>query len=712
MEIRIGIDVGGTFTDAVAIDATTVELVGQVKVPTTHRAKEGVARGIIDALHRLLSDLALDASAVRFIAHGTTQATNAMLEGDVVLVGIVGMAGGLEALRARSQTTIEPIDLAPGKQLRCLQRFIASTAPSPQDADEAIRGLQADGARVIVASGIYSVDDASAEEVVIAAAVRAGLPGTGAHEMTKLYGLKTRTRTAAINASILPRMIETADSVEAGVADASIGAPLMIMRGDGGVMSIAQVRRRPILTLTSGPAAGVAGALMHEKVSDGIFLEVGGTSVDISAIRDGRVQLKYATLGSHQTFLQALDVRSLGIGGGSMIRLHDGILDVGPRSAHIADLEYSVFQSADKVRDSKLVSIQPLAGDPADYLAVETAEGRFALTLSCAANLAGYVDAQAYARGSIEAARSAFTPFAERFGTTVEAAARAVVDAAVAKVRPTVEALAREYGIDTGRLILIGGGGGAAVVVPALAKAMGAEYRIARNAEVISPIGVALALVRDTVERMIVNPSADDVRRVRAEAEEAAVASGARRETVEVDVVIDAQRNIVSATAVGATEVRTRDLLSTDAGEGGRRDAAAASLAVEPGAVELTAQTPQFFIYSTTLKRGGVFGLFSKLTAAVRVLDRQAVVRLRVPDGRVLATTAGDVPQKLRSVLEALTVYGDAGAMLPAVHLVVGDKIVNLTGLPRPELVVSLAADEMSSRDALEPTVIVAENRS
>ncbi|MGH7329542.1 MAG: hydantoinase/oxoprolinase N-terminal domain-containing protein, partial [Polyangiaceae bacterium] len=270
--IRIGIDVGGTFTDAVAIDAGSFELIGHVKVPTTHAAEEGVARGIIDALQQLLHRLSLDGSHVRFISHGTTQATNALLEGDVALVGIVGIGGGLEGLRARSQTSIAPIELAPGAFLRSLQKFLATRMPSNAKAGEAIRELKEKGAEVIVASGLYSVDDPAAENVVIAAARAAGLPATGTHEISKLYGLRTRTRTAVINASILPRMIETADSVERSVIAAGIGVTLMIMRGDGGVMSIEGLRRRPILTLVSGPAAGVAGALMYERVSDAIFL--------------------------------------------------------------------------------------------------------------------------------------------------------------------------------------------------------------------------------------------------------------------------------------------------------------------------------------------------------------------------------------------------------------------------------------------------------
>ena len=710
--IRIGIDVGGTFTDAVAIDAGSFELIGHVKVPTTHTAEEGVARGIVDALQQLLQRLSLDGSNVRFISHGTTQATNALLEGDVAVVGVVGIGGGLEGLRARSQTSIAPIELAPGAYLRSLQQFLSTRVPTASQAEGAIRRLEESGAQVIVASGLYSVDDPTAENVVIEWARSMGLAATGTHEISKLYGLRTRTRTAVINASILPRMIETADSVERSVIAAGIQSPLMIMRGDGGVMSIEGLRRRPILTLVSGPAAGVAGALMHERVSDAIFLEVGGTSVDISAIRDGRVQVRYATIGGHRTYMQSLDVRSLGIGGGSMIRLRDGKIEVGPRSAHIAGLEYAVYQSAGALHGAKLIRLRPRPSDTEDYVAIDVHGKRVALTLSCAANIGGYVAEEDWAHGDADAARAGFKPLSEQLGTEVDAAAHMVIEAAVARVRPAVEELAADYGIERKHLLLVGGGGGAATLVPALARALECEYRIAKNAHVISPIGVALALVRDVVERMIPNPTPEDLRRVSAEAEDAAVASGAARETVEVDVVYDAQRSVVRATASGATELRARDLRHTEASEDARRRAAAVSLSASPDALELSAQTPQFSIYKTTLKPSGLLGRFSKPKDAVRVVDREGVVRLRVPHGRIIETTSDSAPYAIRDMLESLTTYGDAGKILPTVHLIVRDKIVNLSGLPDPELVVSMASDHLQAVAPDEPSVIVAEQRA
>src|SRR6266480_2548550 len=535
---RIGIDVGGTFTKAVLIDNATHEVVGRFSVLTTHADPRGVAKGVVEVFRNVLEQSGVAPKDVIFLAHSTTQATNALLEGDVANVGVVGMATRVETLLARGQSAMRPIELAPGRYLKPGNRFIFKETLTDDTARRAIDELTREGARVIVASSAFGVDDTEGEETVRRLALEAGLPATCGHEITKLYGLTTRTRTAVINASILPKMIDTADMTEASVREAGIAAPLMIMRGDGGVMDIREMRRRPAMTMLSGPAASVAGALMHLRVSDGIYFEVGGTSTNIGVIRNGRPSVKYARVGGHETYVSSLDVRVIGIAGGSMVRARSGkLVDVGPRSAHIAGLPYAAFARPEDIVDPVIEFFQPKSDDPADYVAVRSSNGtRYAITNTCAANVLGYAKPGLHAYGNPEAAQRAMAALADWIGKSIEDTARTILDIATDKVIPVVDDLIAEYKLDRDQAVLVGEGGGAAALIPHASNRTGLHHEISRDAEVISSIGVALALVRDVVERVIPNPLPEDLKRIRREAFEAVVKLGAAPENVEVTI--------------------------------------------------------------------------------------------------------------------------------------------------------------------------------
>ncbi|MFS1150610.1 hydantoinase/oxoprolinase family protein, partial [Enterococcus faecalis] len=209
---------------------------------------------------------------------------------------------------------------------------------------ETITSLERERAEVLVSSMAFGVDNGEPERVVYEAASVKSIPTTMASDITKLYGLTRRTRTAAINASILPKMLDTATSTEDSVREAGVNVSLMIMRGDGGVMEINEMKKRPVLTMLSGPAASVMGSLMYLRASNGVYFEVGGTTTNIGVIKNGRPAIDYSIVGGHPTYISSLDVRVLGVAGGSMVRANQsGIIDVGPRSAHIAGLDYAVF---------------------------------------------------------------------------------------------------------------------------------------------------------------------------------------------------------------------------------------------------------------------------------------------------------------------------------------------------------------------------------
>ena len=125
--LRIGIDVGGTFTHAVAVEQPGNRLVAHAVTPTTHAGSESVSRGIITVFREIMAQTKAEPREVCFVAHSTTQATNALLEGDVAKVGIVGMGKGLEALKAKYDTRIKSLELSPGKFLQTAHVFLISS---------------------------------------------------------------------------------------------------------------------------------------------------------------------------------------------------------------------------------------------------------------------------------------------------------------------------------------------------------------------------------------------------------------------------------------------------------------------------------------------------------------------------------------------------------------------------------------------------------
>jgi N-methylhydantoinase A len=692
-KLRFGVDVGGTFTDVVAIDTDSREVVARVKVPTTHKAAAGVAAGIIDGITRLLAEGAIEPAEVSFIAHSTTQATNALLEGDVAQVGVLGLLDGLGPI-ARMQIRFGRLQLAPGSPFE--PRFVFASAHRRDTVESAVSVLQQSGAEVVAASQAFSVDRPEAEDEAVAIAARAGLFATSGHDVSTMYGLRARTRTAAINAAILPKMVRTARMTASAVREAAIDSPLMVMRSDGGVMDAREMERRPILTLLSGPAAGVAGALLHENVTDGIFIEVGGTSSDCSAIRAGMPQMRPARVGGHRTMLRTLDVRTLGIAGGSLPRVNDKeIVDVGPRSAHIAGLSYSCFVDPAAIEGARVERFRPTAHDSDDYVALRGRDGAaIAVTPTCAANLLGFVPAAAFARGNAESARIAFEALAEHFGGTGESIAHALLDVASNKIIAAIEELIADYELDRQTLVVVGGGGGAAALIPYAAKKTGLEFRLARDAEVISPIGVALALVREVVERTIVDPSPDDILRIRREAQDAVIAAGAAAEGVETVVEIDSQRNIVRATASGASELAeaaAHGVLDEES-----RLAAAARL-MRASNVEAVARTAALTVYEAGRQ--------------LRVLDGKGVGRLTLRDASVRVTAAGCATEDLRAAIEDATAFGDVGRAMPNLYVLHGARIADYSGLLSADQAVALAEEELAGRAPDAPVLIITSRR-
>jgi N-methylhydantoinase A len=710
-KVRIGIDVGGTFTHAVAIDAETLEVIGRSKVPTTHTAAEGVAKGIIDSLHALLESAAISPDAVAFIAHSTTQATNALLEGDVAPVGIIGMGSGASAWFAKNSTAIKPIELAPGKFLQTTCEFIdISNGVDKQAVRAAAERLKARGAQAFAVSQAFGVDDSALEEEAVTVVRELGLPATCGSEVSKLYGLKVRTRTAVINAAMLPKMIETADMTESSVRAAGIKAPIMIMRSDGGVMDIDAMRKRPILTMLSGPAAGVAAAMMYLNISDGIFLEVGGTSTDISVIRNGKALVKGAEIGDHRVYMRTLDVKTVGVAGGSMLRTRGKeIVDVGPRSAHIAGLGYVSFNKPELA--PKFLHVQPRPSDPNDYLALAVPpdeKGSLCLTPTCAANYLGFVPEGDCARGNEESVTAAFTALGKYLDADPKAAATTTLRLAYQKCLPVIRRFIAEYKLDPESITLVGGGGGAAALIPFFAKEMGAQHALAENADVVSAIGVALALVRETVERNIVQPKPEDILRIREEALHVVQQMGADPASVEIHVEVDSRASIVRATAFGAAGLQKSAEAKQTLTEPERVQIAARSMKVTGDHIKILAKTPYFEVFAAETIEKKLFGLLPAKMQTLRTLDDKGIVRLQTRNGVVRRATAADADKAISDLAEEHSHYGDAGKIIPDIMLLAGPRLVDLSGMADAAQIAALARTELAMFPPETPTIVIA----
>lgn len=702
--VRMGIDVGGTHTKAVAIDNETHEIIGKSSVKTTHDDQRGVAAGVVKCFRNCLKENNIGPEDVVFVAHSTTQATNALIEGDVAKVGVIGMAkGGLEGLLAKKQTTLKNIDLGNNKEIEISNAFINTKKMTEDSLNQVINELKEQGAQVLVASMAFGVDDGKPEKLVYEAAKKKNIPTTMASDITKLYGLTRRTRTAAINASILPKMLDTANSTEQSVREAGVNVPLMIMRGDGGVMEISEMKKRPVLTMLSGPAASVMGSLMYLRASNGVYFEVGGTTTNIGVIKNGRPAIDYSIVGGHSTYISSLDVRVLGVAGGSMVRANkNGIVDVGPRSAHIAGLDYAVYTDLEKIKGPQVEFFSPKPGDPADYVAIRLENGeRITITNSCAANVLGLVKPEHFSYGNVEAARKAMQALADYCGTTVEDIAKQIMEKAYAKIEPVILYLAEKYKLEKDQISLVGVGGGAASLIVYFAEKMGLKYSIPENAEVISSIGVALSMVRDVVERIIPSPSKEDINSIKLEAMNKAIESGATAESIEIHIEIDSQTSKVTAIATGSTEVKTTDLLK-ECSEDELRELAAKDIRIPADRTRLLEKSRYISIFGEKVEKEG-------MPSAIRIVDTKGFIKVQRGYGMALKTTAGQYLDVVKKLWEDMAVYQTELIVRPDFYLCMGARVMDFTttNFEQLEMLMDIEVSSLA-RDA--EVIVVAAN--
>lgn len=321
MGLILGMDTGGTFTDAVLLDQDTREVVKKAKAPTT---KYDLCVGIRECIGNLSYERMED---IKLVCLSTTLATNSIVEGKGCRVGLV-ITGKLP-FGAGTLPEAEIVMAGGALDIRGrLQRDL--------DEDEARKNIAALKGKVdAVAISGYACVRNPEHEIAVRRIVREELdvPVVCAHELTCELGYYERTVTVVLNARLIPLIKTLMDDTQICLAERGVRAPMMMVKGDGSYMDSGYAEERPVETILSGPAASIKGAMFLSGLDDGTIIDVGGTTSDIAALRSGKVEISMegAQVGGWKTRVKAIDVYTCGVGGDSRITLkEDGSVKVGP----------------------------------------------------------------------------------------------------------------------------------------------------------------------------------------------------------------------------------------------------------------------------------------------------------------------------------------------------------------------------------------------
>ncbi|MFC8923023.1 hydantoinase/oxoprolinase family protein [Cellulosimicrobium sp. NPDC057127] len=332
---RIGIDVGGTFTDLVAVpgDGTSWSLADAIthKVPSTpHDPSEGVETGLAQLLAR-----GIDVADVAAVSHGTTIGLNAILQGRVATAALVTSQGHRDVLqiaRARMPRSFDlhatpPAPIVPREHvLEVEHRFTAGGAAVGPEVDDAglarlVDRLEAIAPEVVAVSlvGGYAAREAE-QHLATRLAAALDVPVTSAAAVWPEAGEYERTTLALLDAQITPLMTAYFTALRERLARLRVDARVYITTSNGGSVSIGSAVRRPVQTVLSGPAGGVSAAATAWPGTDMVTLDMGGTSSDIGVLRGGRpVLTTTATVGPHPLMTPVVEVSAIGAGGGSVV---------------------------------------------------------------------------------------------------------------------------------------------------------------------------------------------------------------------------------------------------------------------------------------------------------------------------------------------------------------------------------------------------------
>jgi N-methylhydantoinase A len=350
--LRVGIDTGGTFTDVVAYD----EVSGQIAVTKTPTTPADPSAGFIDGLVKVLGQLGADISAVVAVSHGTTIATNQLLEGNIGRLGFITTEGFKFVLEIARQSVpdgygnsyfwVKPDRIVPADLVRTVGGRLdhRGTELRPFDEDGAVAVARWFRDRGIDTLGVcflhsYANPDHERRMAEVLAKEHPGAVVSLSCEVLREYREYERSMTTLLDAAVKPRVASYLRSISERLDTLAGGRlPLHVMKSNGGVLSAADVTRLPITTVLSGPAAGALGAALIAKeagISQVLTCDGGGTSTDVAVVTDGEPALTTeGRIGAYPSMIPMVDVVTVGAGGGSIAWISpEGALKVGPRSA-------------------------------------------------------------------------------------------------------------------------------------------------------------------------------------------------------------------------------------------------------------------------------------------------------------------------------------------------------------------------------------------
>ena len=367
----VGVDTGGTYTDAAIIDAGSHRVIASAKAITT---KGDLAIGVAEAITRAVGLLpqGLQPQDISLVSVSTTLATNAVVEGHGSAVGVV-----LIGFDAAMVTRTGIAQAFPGMPVETVagghDHNGDARVPLDLEALEAALSRMADKVDAFAVASAFAVRNAAhehaARELIVA---RTGKPVTLSTELSSSLDAPRRALTAALNARLISRVSHLIEAVRRAMSQLQIRCPLMIVKGDGTLALAESVVTRPIETVLSGPAASLVGAQWLSGLDSFILSDMGGTTTDLGVLLNGRprVALEGAEVGGWRTMVRAIDVRTIGLGGDSEVLL-------GPQGKLTVSAQRIVPVALLGARYPELIAL--LEADLADVDGGNSMQGRFVL---------------------------------------------------------------------------------------------------------------------------------------------------------------------------------------------------------------------------------------------------------------------------------------------------------------------------------------------